>query len=86
MTTTARRERLAELDALTDQIEPLLARMAATLRLVEEDRAGRRKPATTTCPTCGVTIPGLLVDSCSKPDCLRAAIAADVALDQRCEA
>ncbi|GGM53864.1 hypothetical protein ACFFX1_54630 [Dactylosporangium sucinum] len=85
MTTTARREPLTELDELTDQLDPLLARMAATLRAVDDDLAGRRRPVTTPCPTCGKPVPGLLVDSCSKPPCLAAAIAADVALDRRCD-
>ena len=39
----------------------------------------------TFCPTCLDPVPGLLVDSCRKPACLRAAIAADVAQDQGCE-
>lgn len=39
----------------------------------------------TTCPTCGTPIPGLLVASCRKPACLRASNDADAALDLRCE-
>ena len=45
MTTPARRERLAELDALTDQIGPLLDRMDAIWRQVERDLRGTRKAA-----------------------------------------
>lgn len=84
MTKAARREPLVELDALTDQLEPLLKRMAATWRNVELDLSGRRKQATT-CPTCHSPVPGLLA-GCPKPACVRAAIAADVADDLRCEA
>ena len=44
-TAPARRERLAELDALTDQIEPLLDRLDTTWRAVEaECSAFRRRP------------------------------------------
>lgn len=44
-TTTARRQRLAELDALTDQIQPLLDRLDTTWHAVETDPAWHRKDA-----------------------------------------
>lgn len=39
----ARRERLAELDALTDRIQPLLDRLDATMRRVEAELARWRR-------------------------------------------
>jgi len=38
-----RRKHLAELEALTSQIEPLLARMAATWRAVERELRQQKK-------------------------------------------
>lgn len=94
MSAPARRDRLDDLDALTDQFDPLLDHMADVVRGVERYLANRppisrrRRRASphkqvVTCPTCEDILPGLL-SGCRKPTCVRAAIAADVALDLRC--
>lgn len=43
VTTPARRQRLAELDALTDRIQPLLDRLDAIWRAVEADLGWHRR-------------------------------------------